>query len=373
MPHIPQQTMRTPQATTNMHVLREWGDRIEGLTEFIARAMESPACQGVVLDLNPIWLAAWRTFAAGLDPTIGLSFVGHPLQAALNFWLDGDPYIDLKWHHREIQARIEFIFRRNIKEGDQPFLVKAIALPVTGARAELAEIVRSAPFPAIVETRPPANLAVACGDSCAMAGGLNGTIGGFLRDSNAGTIFAATCGHIVPTPGVSVSAAGAAIGNCAYSQAPTPIPAGQYCRPGASCVTPLDLALVDIGKTSVVNTANGIATAVYPTENVQMNGAVTPTANYVVSGVCLTYIAGRACFDTLFEVRPPVSGGAAAAWTRRPTIPQQGDSGAWVERRTSGEWCGILTATDSQQGYAQEASAAVSAADNKFGTQLVVI
>jgi hypothetical protein len=363
-----------------MHLLRQWAEGIEGLGRFIDTAMGNPVCQGVVLDLNPIWLAAWRAFAAGLDPLGPAGWVNHPLQGPLGLRPDGDPYIDLQWSDDEIGARISAVFRRKVKEREQPFLVKAVALPIPArhpleeARRQLTEIVREAPFPAILETRPPAVLAVACGDNCTTTGGQSGTIGGFLRDNATQKIYAATCGHVVPTRGASVSAAGAAIGTCAHTQPPTVLQSGQHCRPQDSCVSPLDLALIDVGTATVVNAASGLAAAVYPAEDVQMHGAATSTASYVVGGVCLTYVAGGACFDTLFEVRPPVATGVVARIRQMmATVPQQGDSGAWVERKSTQEWCGVLIAVDSQQGYVQEASSLMAAADKQFGTNLVLV
>src|SRR5436309_14596966 len=51
-----------------MHVLRPYVKRIEGLTTFISAAAENPVTQGVMLDINPIWLAAYRMARAGLRP-----------------------------------------------------------------------------------------------------------------------------------------------------------------------------------------------------------------------------------------------------------------------------------------------------------------
>jgi hypothetical protein len=362
-----------------MHMLRQWQERLYKLSDFIDEAMSTKVCQGVVLDLNPIWLAGWRAYAAGLNPRSAAGFAPLHLQLQLGLRQDGDPFIDIEWRDDEVTRRISEVFPQKINREHEPFLVKAIALvdvpPETTARRTLTNVVRQAPWAALVEARPPAMLSVASGDGCTSLGGRNGTIGGFLLDRKTQNIYAATCGHVVPAPGASVISGGVTIGTCTHTKAPTPLAAGQVCRPGASVVSALDLALIDLGATQVTNTVKGMAPVVYPTEIVRMTGAISLTSSYAVGGVCVTYIAGGVCFDKLFEVRPPTIVGVLAPWVRAlsATVPQLGDSGAWLQRSSSQEWCGILTATDTQQGYAQEASDAVSEANRQFGTDLVPV
>src|SRR5436309_5475165 len=51
-----------------MHLLRPYVNRIEGLTAFLEAAAGNAVTQGVVLDVNPIWLAAYRMARTGLRP-----------------------------------------------------------------------------------------------------------------------------------------------------------------------------------------------------------------------------------------------------------------------------------------------------------------
>lgn len=49
-----------------MHVLRQYVSSIDGLTGFVEAAARNTVTQGVVVDINPIWLVAYRLARAGL-------------------------------------------------------------------------------------------------------------------------------------------------------------------------------------------------------------------------------------------------------------------------------------------------------------------
>src|SRR6266550_1497572 len=51
-----------------MHVLRQYVERIEGLTRLVTEAAGNTVTQGVLLDVNPIWLLAYHFGRAGLRP-----------------------------------------------------------------------------------------------------------------------------------------------------------------------------------------------------------------------------------------------------------------------------------------------------------------
>jgi hypothetical protein len=252
-----------------MHVLRPYVKRIEGLTTFISAAAENPVTQGVMLDVNPIWLAAYRMARAGLRPD-AFDFRWW-LWPALDELVGSDSIegdlIDFDW--TDSTGQVENLTRHLMADFEKPlpsyglpFIVKAIARPVGAedaeSRAGLLALVREQNFFAIVETRPLGRLALNAGDVC-VGSGLPGTIGGFLKDQNSGKVYAATCGHVV-AQGVSVSSQGSHVGICSHSSPPIPMIAGQRCTQGCSNANRLDFALIELPNTSVNNVVNGVAT-----------------------------------------------------------------------------------------------------------------
>lgn len=86
-----------------MHILREYVERIGGLQGFASEVASNPVSQGVALDINPIWLYAYRLHCAGLTPShfhgpwpdFGMAwYLIEMLMAGQTF--DGDE-IDFNW------------------------------------------------------------------------------------------------------------------------------------------------------------------------------------------------------------------------------------------------------------------------------------
>ena len=368
-----------------MHVLRQYVSAIDGLTGFVAEAASNPVTQGVVLDINPIWLAAYRLARAGLRTS---AFDMH-----WSFWpylliddvfriesLAGD-FIDFKWIDKtgwveNLTRNLLENFHKPIQASALPFIVKAIAKPVNSnfvdQRQALVDLATSQNFVAFVETRPLGSLAVAPGDQC-LANNVPGTIGGFLRNGSKGSIYAATCGHVVPA-GTRVIVSGNPLGTCSHSHAPVPLPAGQSCTPACPSANKLDLALIDIGHASVANRVTGVTTQIASRQSIALRGGMSGMRSYEVGGMVITYCPGNSnvCFENMFEVRPPSSGGVVSPRVRNflATVPMQGDSGGWLETISPVEWCGVLVAADSLMGYALEADDILSEANATFGMQL---
>lgn len=371
-----------------MHALRPFINTIEGLTGFVELVASNAAAQGIVLDINPIWLAAYRVARAGLRAEVFDIFWPHwpgwIIEELLpSETVEGDA-IDFSWTDKA--GRVENLtrnlldnFQKPMPASALPFLVKVIAKPVGSdlaeARAQLVTLTAAQSFFALVETRPLGRLAVAPGDAC-VAGAGSGTIGGFLRNQNGSGIYAATCGHVV-SKGSSVSVSGAHVGVCSHSHAPNQLGAGQLCTPSCPSANKLDLALIDIGSATVSNTVTGIAAQIASRQSIVMRGGVTSVNTFEVGGVVITYCPGNSnvCFENLFEVRPRSSGGILNPRIRTAfaTVPTQGDSGAWLETTSATEWCGVLVAADTLMGYALEADDVVAEANSAFGMQLQVV
>lgn len=368
-----------------MHVLRPHVNSIEGLTGFIAEVAGNAVTQGVVLDVNPIWLAAYRMARAGLRPdAFDMHWMLWPAllleDLLLTETIEGDA-IDFTWTDKA--GRVENLtrnllenFHKQLPASSLPFLVKVIARPVdselAAARAQLVTLTAAQNFFAVVETRPMGRLALAPGDACT-AGSATGTIGGFLRNRGGSTIYAATCGHVV-SKGTSASTGGAPLGTCSHSHAPKQLPSGQSCTPSCPSANKLDLALIDLGTASPANTVGGIAAQIACRQSIVLRGGVTGVNAFEVGGLVMTYCPGNSnvCFENLFEVRPRSSGGILNPRIRTAlaTVPTQGDSGAWVETTAASEWCGVLVAADTLMGYALEADDVIAEANTSFSMQL---
>jgi hypothetical protein len=357
-----------------MHFLREKFEEIEGLESFIDSVSANPLTQGVVFDLNPLWFDAYRISQAGLEPKNVYGLDIQPFEIATQLIQGSDSFIDLAWTDPFVDGVCQNLFGQNFGK-NIPFLVKVVAFPViyperAEARSALVRAARSAPFPAIIETRPPASLVVSSGDLCVTTSGRRGTVGGFLKDTKTSNVYAATCGHVVGSGPVTVK--GQPIGNCKHAWAPTRLTTGQVCLRTGPGVNRLDLALIDVTGTSVTNSMSAVAQRVYPKEIIDVAGAETGAASYEVGGACSIYQIGGICFDNLFEVRPPSPRGILSPRVGAfiAKVPQPGDSGAWVRRAGAPDWCGIVVASDHLMGYALEADTVISQANNVFDMNL---
>ncbi|MDE0040326.1 MAG: hypothetical protein OXU77_22600 [Gammaproteobacteria bacterium] len=132
---------------------------------------------------------------------------------------------------------------------------------------------------------------------------------------------------------------------------PTPLPGGTRCHAGCGSVTEIDIALVGVGSPST-NVAGSIAGIVCNGDLLTMDGARSGKQTYEVGGLVIEHEIGGACWAGLIQLHArrtgllPVGLGVAMA-----TMPQDGDSGAWVLNGT--EWAGMVVASDkSMFGYA---------------------
>jgi len=370
-----------------MHVLRQYVDSIEGLGGFAAEAAGNTVTQGVVLDINPIWLLGYRLYRAGLNPyafDMHMPWPSMPWLMAADLLhletIEGDAF-DFKWVDKSGWVKnvtSHFIDNsdrsRSIPDSALPFIVKVVAGPVGlesfETREQLVALARRQNFFALVETRPLGVLAASPGDKC-VAGTVPGSVGGFLRDSHKGQVYATTCGHVA-SKGAKVTISGKHAGVCSHSHAPSQMASGQTCTAACPCANELDLALIDLGNAAVTNAVTGVAALIASHQSIVLRAGLT-NAPFEVGGHVMTYCPGKSnvCFKNLFEVRPPSPSGivkprVTAAFA---TVPVQGDSGGWLET-SANEWCGVLVAVDHLMGYALEADDTLVAANAAFGTQL---
>ncbi|MCA9803863.1 MAG: hypothetical protein KC777_17955 [Cyanobacteria bacterium HKST-UBA02] len=363
-----------------MHELEKYIEELPGLTSFIDTAMERSLVQGVVLDVNPLWLRIYQIEQTGLSSEMLRSPYRYPLLALDNILIEPfDSTVDLTVDiegKNALTEMLQFHFEKDFSDSSSKFIVKIVTRPLRRRDMEeqrrLLELVRSASFPAIMEARSPGKMAIDGGDACE-SGGKNGTIGGFLRDQH-GTIYAATCGHVASV-GSMITRKGKVIGTCTYSNAPDPMPEGETCNSHCTVTNKLDFALIELNTGMFRNRVSGIADEVGCRESVFFKGAASGSNAYMVGGILLRYCPGNSnvCFENLIEIRPRISSSINPIIGRAlAKVPIIGDSGGWVET-TSNEWCGVLVAVDDTFGYAQSAKAVIEEAQDEFDLELAVL
>ena len=364
-----------------MHALRPVALELPDMNRLIDRAMEVPITQAIVLDLNPFWMLAQRLEQAGLNPDAApLFFRGGNVAwlAILSLAsMAGVPF-DLGRRYGVVGEIAERLFGRDPKDF-QPFIARIVTRP-PGRREDESEmrrylggLARETPFPTVVEARALPQPLVNPGDRCHAPA--PGTIGGFVRDQATGRIYGVTCGHVAAAS-VQVTAHGSVIGRAVYSRDPFAAAAGgakvALCRPGATGVARLDMALIDLAVppgANVVTTRGALVQRGDPID-MHVRGKIQP---YEVGGAVLTSSIKGACFDRLFEVVPrPSSWMTPLVNLAATTMPAPGDSGAWIVRSGTTDWCGMLIAGEPTMGYALESDDLLLEASGAFGLSLVI-
>jgi hypothetical protein len=245
-------------------------------------------------------------------------------------------------------------------------------------------IIVNLPVPCVIEFRANPGLALQPGSGLIPPG----TIGGLVRDG-VGRVYAVTCGHVV-APLVRADGGdrrvrdqrGELVGELVRAVIPIRSPTGHVCTrqrslPGQPLPTGdpfanlLDVALVQANGALPMTGFRDLFSNFDSGTRVQMAGAVSGTADYVVEAVNLwtKFPAENPnelpyCFQDLFQFGP-----LSENWIGRmlqvlqgsrvanlvATAPKRGDSGAWI---TSGaihgvpDWLGMLIGVSDSLGYA---------------------
>jgi len=358
-----------------------------GLSRIVSRAMERQDVQGVLVDIDPLWLASWRAMTLGqLDSrTLDEWFYFYrrfveslPSDGPFGGWsgregLSTATRVDLSWRPPDWDSWSQ---ARGLPDQSPPLIVKVIlspnASPVTEGFGE--ERLR-----VVFETRPLARLSygpksftrpLLGGISVGTIKGVAGTLGGVVRDAG-GRRLGLTCSHVLPLSSLAVQPASTdsprakRIGHVTLASSLTPSPPGCKCSPyDPNCkFNEIDVSAVDldedipsleevfsIGRITGATPASAMA----PTLAVEVAGR---TSGYRALQVGCAVAAFKFsdnlgtvyCFKNLFEVRWP---SFSRLLLGRPI--SAGDSGAWVctQGKTGTEWCGMVLGDDRVQGYA---------------------
>ncbi|MGZ9099167.1 MAG: hypothetical protein ACXW3O_05640 [Brevundimonas sp.] len=364
----------------------ELSGAVASLDEYLG---DNPLLEGLVLEYNPFWAAAHHLYRAGLDETL------------LDGWRDRIPRADGSIGRRPLFETLEMaaalagpvrgpfdVGRRHPVADDltrslfgqsfeafSPYLLRVLTRPGPGEFYDrLLEDVRKSPVAAMVEARGRARLVSAPG-SRVRTGRATGTLGGYLRDQIAGETYAVTCGHVFeprPTCCSEVSLGADRLApHPVHALQPLPLARSDCCRRGCAGVTRADVALLRVTGAPVANLARSFGD-IDQYDLVQMTGAVS-RRTYEVGGACVWRRLGGACWDELYDLRPPGRGAILAPCLRMVAAPppNDGDSGAWLVRDAD-VWSGMVVGADAWAGYALAADRVVQEADAAFGMSLVL-
>ena len=353
-----------------MHILhlaiQEDGDLRSAIGGVNDRVSQSPAKLGLILDLNPYWALAHRISSLGLDYDswqYGALLWPFSLEGSLG----PQRLSDLRREYPYVEPLTVRAFGRPFSRFS-PYLLRIVAdrRVVTenpDLHTSLKTAAREAPLPTIVEVAEPPRLLAKATDALTCPGGATGTLGGFLRDANDGSVYGVTCGHVVPSG--TVQTASGALGHCAHAIPPALLGPHGSCHTTAT-VTTADLALLSFPAPVLPSAQSSVAPIISNGDTVVMdgrNGKVT----YMVGGAVVNHYIGNACWDKLFQIHAPVPPGIIpvgvhVALTPPPTA---GDSGAWLYRGFN-EWAAMVVAADALHGFALAATTVVGEANAAF-------
>lgn len=374
---------------------------------FIQQCRESRAVQGVIVEIDPLWLAAWRFFERhhNLDPAF-------PAASRLSLFEEvaDPPYFYLTWEN--------WISESNTRDPINPLDYKQLGvLPRWWKRVRSPDYLKD-PLPIHLrvclyprargaagndqppasipnlseyalnyrfEPRPVPQLAVSSstrlvplvgGGSIGVGAGGPGTLGGIIRDGN-GNFYGVTCAHVaspqaavVDHPAQADANTQNAVGEVAYCQIPAAYPHQLPIMPVHQAVNAneVDVALIQLDpKIAARHEINmlGPVRSIYPAGSIQQwqsttfTGRTSSLRNVEFRGLIAYYNipnasnTGTICFENLYEIQwpPPASSNAG------PPI-QAGDSGAWlcISGVNGYEWAGMAVAWDPTMGFALTAS-----------------
>ena len=344
---------------------------VQGLSERVAG---NEGKMGLLLDLNPMWRLTARFAAAGLDSAgWWYEWPFRPLASTIPAELLGPEAagtLDFGYRSNFVEDAINVIGDRKRDAAFQPLLLRLVAYSESTReeRQGLLAAARETEILTVVNTHPVPRLIAGPGSELtSVSTRRSGTLGGYLSDKGRREHFAVTCGHVATWGDFTSS--GTMIGAVTEARDPTPLPTGMRCHAACGSVTELDVALIDVGSPGT-NVARSVAGIVCNGDLVTMNGSSSGTRMYEVGALVVDHEIGGACWKNLIQLHAqragvlPMSVHVAIA-----TLPQDGDSGAWVLNGT--EWVGMVVASDKNLcGYAIPGDSLIDKANACFGRSL---
>jgi hypothetical protein len=404
-----------------MEALIQFAHESREIRELTEAAVEHPPVQGVVIDVDDVWLALWylgqlgdRDFTRTCEALAAygrlrqgnapyyLGRTGELPHWVLSYLLWGNEQLsgvpaaplDLGWEPpywseiRQLSGSFE----------GPPVVVKVCLRPPYEGRPADLPVLPPSTLRVMFEVRPVASLsrlpsvlsaifgnrarrpAIVEGGVAVQAGGPgSGTLGGVVEDS-IGARYGVSCSHVC-ADGADVrmgrDGAGRVIGTVYHRSDLRRRPRGEDCNPWAEMTTnEIDVALIRLTARSEVAVVRDLGrvealagrSRLVPRQTVHFQGATSGAVERRIGGLALTYEF------RVGEDDDDMAGGRTAwacfrnlfevrAPSRRDrSSVQGGDSGAWVlSPGPSGhEWAGIVIGNDSLMGYAAFAETAVT-------------
>lgn len=369
-----------------MQFLIDFANEDREFQAILGRASEYAVVQGVVLDIDRLWLHLWAT--QGRQN-------GDRLRRLLRYYPDFDlfgygglrfsgPYIpsrplsrqDIeKWRPEEWEWLTEY---RGHSSRRWPLIVKVCLRPpavpdeLIPTAAELYD--GDGRLQVEIEVRPRARLASNPRHSHSpLPGGVSigigatdyGTLGLILTDVG-GKHYGLTCSHVaaqgnsVNQPAIRDSRSAGVIGTSILSSVLTGCAQGAKCNPWSGItVNEIDAALIELGGSGIpsllevldIGSLTGITNraALTTGQSVEVTGRTSGLNSLQLGGLAAWYSFDHGgqdyCFRNLFEVESPYG---------KPGVIRQGDSGAAVcaPGASGTEWAGLIAGQDAFKGYA---------------------
>lgn len=370
-----------------MDYLLEYAQR-EDVRRLAARFLnQSEVVQGIAVDLDDLWLAAWRLY--NTLPRDEFDARMRRLASSMRF---GGPYLayELLDFHRDTFVSYPYGVDpawmppywdevTHLRGGSPTPFVIVVVLRPTSHESDLRELdyADTNGHRVRFEPRPMARLYAAPKDKVRpLAGGVSisastgrpGTLGGILQAN--GARYALTCSHVLdggdeahqPSPADNGRAA-ERIGDCVESCAlMSHVPPLDPYDPSINTVdaavvqlddsVPADMQILNVGALAGISTKS----QVHPNSSVEIAGKEAGHQSLYIGGVTMVHEfdldGAKYGYRNLFELKRASRFHGITGTLNVPVSP--GDSGAWVLRAGphGAEWLGVVVAGDGPYGYA---------------------
>jgi len=340
-----------------------------GVRDLVGSLSDSDAVLGVVIDVDPMWLAASRFRAAGMEALAERSDLLWLMLCGARRW----PWLaapsrrgtDYSWIPRWWLRYRQDTFGKSGE--DHPFIVKVCLWDAADQKEPQFSFERFG-LPIVTERRTRAGLASQKRAHRPLIGGVSGgsgpgtpfTIGGIVK-SAAAKYYAVTCGHCAGPLATIEQPSGVdgrttKIGTVVRQVAPKPSPFGAICNPWApGPLNEVDAALIELTSPAQLEVLSigqitGVVprSALSPGDRVDISGRTSGHRVLEIGGLAVTYKfdddGNTFCFTNLFELRHAYG----------TTACQLGDSGSWACRPAglnAAEWAGMVVGADSLIGF----------------------
>lgn len=370
--------------------LEQWRE-LPGIETLLKMLSHQETVQGVLVGYDPFWLRVWHVQSI-LGGELSRYLLRHSTEYARDGVMPSWDYWDFRPFnvpgdielpppdHDELQQLYRWAKDRFPLFEKPP--VQIVVVTERHTELELPRGLGEGVYSIVQSVRGRAWLAMPKNLHSPVPGGVSlgcgtvrdGTLGGMLGDAGRNavptTYHAVTCAHVVQKfsdvdqPAQKDNAGKARhMGKVMHVSSLTPSPVNAICNPfhPAAKLHTVDAALVELDPAVPavphllgLRPPTGIAakSQVNPGDLLDMAGKESGRRRLVVGKVAITFryhdvhAGGHYCFEEAFEVNWPTLAAVAGG----PPV-QAGDSGAWLLNAT-GEWVGMIVASDANHGYA---------------------